>query len=244
LREEGSFFFITSLTWLLVLSIIVSPHPALSQGEGEVDMKKFDIVTILGIISLVYWCIDVFNNVFSLHAPLWSLWFSSVGIGLTAVALLTRNTFMLSSLFCALFVVELSWNIGFFSHLLFHKSFLGLTDYLFSGYYSEKDFIITSYHTVMLPFLLIGIWKGKTVHTHAWIGAAIFTAALTFFTYFLAGTHENTNCVHVIHDCRAFLFFLEPISNPLRTMVGVFLMTVILFIPTNYALMKFIKAHK
>jgi hypothetical protein len=207
-------------------------------------MKKLDTVTVLGIISLVYWLFDVVNNNFFLHEATWSLWFSSFGIGLTAIGLLTRNTFLLSSLFCALFVFEMSWNIGFFSHTIFHKSFMGLTDYLFNGNYTTKDFLITSYHISMIPFLLIGIIKEKVVHKTAWIGASLFTAVAVSLTYFFAGPHETTNCVHVIDNCRLFLFYLENVSNPLRSTLGVIIVTLFLFIPTNYALIKFLEAQE
>ena len=207
-------------------------------------MKKLDSITVLGIISLVYWLFDIINNNFFLHEATWSLWFSSVGIGLTAIGLLTRNTFLLNSLFCALFVVEMSWNIGFFSHLIFHKSFMGLTDYLFTGNYSTKDFLITSYHVFMIPFLFIGIIKEKVIHKTAWIGACIFTAVAASLTYFFAGPHDTTNCVHVIDNCRTFLFYLDHFSNPMRTILGIVLITIVVFIPTNYMLLKLLGNQK
>jgi hypothetical protein len=207
-------------------------------------MKNLDIITVLGIISLAYWLFDVINNIFFLHEAVWSLWFSSVGIGLTAIGLLTRNTFLLSSLFCALFVVEMSWNIGFFSHVLFHKSFMGMTDYLFIGSYTMKDFLITSYHVVMLPFLLAAIIREKAVHKMAWIGAAVFSAGVLTLTYFFAGPRDTINCVHTLDNCKAFLFFLDHISNPMRTILGIAVMTIVVYIPTNYLLIKLIKTQE
>lgn len=204
-------------------------------------MKRIDLVTLLGIISLVYWFVDVFNNIFLLHDSSGSLWFSSVGNGMTGVALLTRNVFLLSSLFCALFVVELGWNIGFFSHLLFHKSFMGFTDYLFYENYTAKDFLITSYHIFIIPFLLIGILYQKRVHTKAWMGAVLFTGVISFLTYFIGGPQARVNCVHSLQNCHTFLFFLEHVANPLRTMLGIIVMTILLFIPTNYLLVKLVR---
>jgi hypothetical protein len=201
-------------------------------------MKKIDIITILGIISLIYWCTDIINNVFFIRSSLWSLWFSSVGILFTAIGLLTRNSFLINSLFCALFVVEAFWNIGFFSHFLFQKSFLGLTDYLFDGNYSAKDFIITSYHMLMVPFLLIAMIKEKIIYKTAWVGAAAYTAILCLLTYFFVGHQENVNCVHTLENCESILFFLSSIENPLRVTIGITLATFIIFIPTNYLLVK------
>lgn len=200
-------------------------------------MKRVDLVTFLGIISLTYWIIDVINNYF-IHHTVWSLWISSVGIGLTAVSLLTRNTFMMTSLFCALFIVESFWTIGFFSHFFFKTSLMGLTDYLFDGRHSTTDFIITSYHIFMVPFLFIGILKEKIVHKKAWAGAALFAGVLCFFTYLLAEQHETINCVHSIEKCKPFLSFLENTTNPIRTALGVMTATLFLFIPTNYLLVK------
>jgi hypothetical protein len=204
-------------------------------------MRNKDTVTILGIIALIYWGIDVINNIFFLNASSWSLWFSSVGIGLTAVGLLTRNAFLLNSLFCALFVGESFWNIGFFSHLLFGKSFMGLTDYLFNADYTTKDFFITSYHIIMIPFLLIGILKEKIIYKLAWLGATGYITILSVLTYFLVGQKETVNCVHTIENCRAFLFFLDKVNNPLRITIGISLATLLLFIPTNYLLVQIVK---
>jgi hypothetical protein len=155
-----------------------------------------------------------------------------------------RNTFLLSSLFCALFVVETSWNIGFFSHVLFHKSFMGLTDYLFTGSYAFKDFLITTYHIVMLPFILTALFLQKAIHKKAWVGALLFTTGVILLTYLFAGPHDTTNCVRNLHNCKAVLFFLENISNPLRTILGITIMTVAIFIPTNYMLVKLVKSFR
>jgi hypothetical protein len=204
-------------------------------------LRKFDIVTVLGIISLGYWVIDIFNNIFLLHEATGSLWFSSAGIGMTGLALLTRNGFLLSSLFCALFVVETGWNVGFFSHMLFHRSFMGFTDYLFNGTYTTKDFWITSYHIIMIPFIVTGLVKQKVVYKSAWIGALVFSSVLAMLTYFFAPSWETANCVHAFDNCRIVLFFIANMTNPLRTVVGVILATVLMYIPTNYLLLKALK---
>ena len=119
-----------------------------------------------------------------------------------------------------------------------------MTDYLFDGKYAQKDFLITSYHAVIIPFLLVGILKEKVVHKKAWIGAALFTTIVTFLTYVLVDSHETTNCVHRIDNCRPFIFYLEFVANPLRTALGIAIATVFLFIPTNYLLIKIIKKGK
>lgn len=203
-------------------------------------MKKPDTLTTLGIIALIYWAIDVFNNYF-IHHTVWSLWISSVGIGLTALSLLTRNTFLMTSLFSALFIVESFWSIGFFSHALFNTSLWGLTDYLFDGTHSRTDFLITSYHLLIVPFLFIGILKERALHSRAWLGAAVFAGALAAITYFLAGQHENVNCVHTVEKCKPFMTFLEDTANPLRTALGIMIATFFLFLPTNYLLMKLMR---
>lgn len=196
----------------------------------------------LGLILLLTWIIDAFNIVFLHHKPHSLLWYSNAGLLATSIALLTRNSLLVFILFCALFVVEFLWGIGFLSLLFLHK--IPGINVGFEFYYLPKDFILTMYHFLIPPVLLFGVFQLKRVYKHAWIGALVYSTTLILLTYFFVTPEKSVNCVHIINHCRIFAPFLFNIENPTRIYVGLTLITLFIYIPSNYFLYKIGKRLK
>lgn len=199
-------------------------------------MKHRDSLFWLGLICLLIWIIDFFNIVFLYHKPDSLLWYSNAGLLATSISLLKRNSLLTAILFCALFMVELLWGIGFLL-LIFSQSIPGLVKEL-ALRYEIKDLVLTLYHFIIPPALLIGVLKLKKVHKHAWIGAFVYVATLSFLTYFLISPERSVNCVHPVENCRIFIPFLSTIQNPARIFIALGLLTIFVYIPSNYFLYK------
>lgn len=195
-------------------------------------------------VLVIFWLLDVFNKIFIAHVPLDVLWYSSLSLLLLIVALLTENVFLLSSAFCIVFFIEGMWSIGFLSILVADKHLLGIAEYAFSSGYPKQEFVITLYHLLLVPASFIGISTIKTVHKQAWIGALIFSTFVALATFLLAQPTNSINCIYIKKYCQNFLWFLYDFPIPLRIFLGITLITLFIYIPTNYLLLKFGKLFK
>lgn len=201
-------------------------------------IKTGAFVNIVGLLSLFYWFLDVVNNIYILHNPAWVLWYSSLGLAFTSLALITRNAFLLNSMFCALFVAESIWLAGYMSLLLFKKGFLDVASYAFSPTFPMKDYIITLYHLCIAPALVVGMISMRKAYSYAWIGASLYAGALAFTTYVFVDPSNGVNCIHTIYYCKGVMGFLSGMDTPFRVIVGYILFVILFFIPTNYLLIK------
>ncbi len=200
--------------------------------------RSIDVVFYLGVVCLLVWIVDFINIVFIIQKSITLLWYSNTGLLATAIALLRRDSRLIFTLFCALFIIEGIWGVGFFSLLLFNKAIPGVADYAFAPSYSSKDFILSLYHLVTPISLLIALVKFRRVYKYGWVGASIFASALTFITYFFVDKSQNVNCVHTLDHCRSMLSFLYTVTNPSRLFLGIACITVVVYIPTNFILYK------
>ncbi len=201
------------------------------------------LLLVLGSIALLYWIFDFINIVFFLHDSLWLLWYSSAGLLLTAVALLTRNKKLISSAFCALFVIESVWIIDFFLMLFFKVYLFGFTSYAFSPNFSQKDFFMTFYHVLIPLFLFIGIRKTPGVDQSGWMGASVFALCLALLTYFLSNPHDRVNCLYPVDSCQTNLSFMYSLSVLQRIFIALVFLVFVVYIPTNIIIIK-LKSQK
>lgn len=205
-------------------------------------MRRNPVLFALGIFCLVFWIADLVNIVFFIHKPAYLLWYSTSGLLLTAVALLLRSRRLISILFCALFVPEAMWSIDFLGKIIFDRHVFGLTSYMFA--FSKKDFVMSLYHLFLPPILLVAVSQTRTVYRYSWLFAGFYTVALTVLTLFLVAQNEPVNCVHQLTRCRGFFsVFFTALPYPYHIFVAVALAVLIIFIPTNYALLSFGKRH-
>ena len=200
-------------------------------------MRK-EIGYLLLLLTLSLFFLDTFYKVFILHAFYRVFWYSTMGLFLISLALILENSFIATTSMVALFLIEGIWTVGFFYSFLTHNQILSLSSSTFDinlrNYYS----LITLYHLIFIPILIFIFTKLKRVNSNGWIGAAAFASVVGFLTYVFGSSSDNVNCIYSTQNCISNIRFLYNIQNPLRIIIAVFLLTVFVYIPTNYFLIK------
>ena len=201
---------------------------------------KNKLLTLLGIFFIGYWAWDVITNAVLVDDYSWLLWYSSVGLLLTGIALILQNIKFLYSLFCALFILETLWVLDMMLLLFNHNSVLNLSHYLSSNF-NIKDTFFVLYHALIPISLLYAVLTNKKTYSFGWVGAAIYAGVLELCTYLFTGTESSVNCIHSLRHCAPAISFFNKIQTPYRIPLGLFLLTFLIFIPTNYILLYFKK---
>lgn len=203
--------------------------------------KRNSFITFLGVVCIVYWLVDFIFNALIPHHFSWLLWYSSAGLLLTGIALLLQNNILIYSLFCALFIPELTWIIDFVGKFLFHKSLFGFTFYLNGLDFAGKSLYLTLYHFLIPASLLFAIYHSKKIFIYGWLGALVFGSIIAFLTYTFVGQHDQVNCMQSLSPCKTVFSFLYAIPNPQRIFTTLFFLVIFIYIPTNFIILKFKK---
>jgi hypothetical protein len=187
-------------------------------------------------LCLFYWFFDFYSIVFLSGRPSWLLWYSSSGLLLTSIALITGNVKLIYTAFCALFIIDFFWTFDFLFKLFSHHSLFGFTNYAFDAAFSKKDFFMSMYH-MLVPFaLIIAIFRLKTSYKYGWLGALFFTLILIIASTILTNPDDRVNCVHAVEACKKAAPFLFSLNNPFRTIFTLSFITLFVFMPSNYFL--------
>lgn len=200
--------------------------------------EKHRIVITLGVICLTYWGFDFIANALIPHHFSWLLWYSSAGLLLTGIALITENTFLIYSLFCALFIPEMLWMVDFSGRFLFDKSLFGLTTYTHAISFTKADLYLTLYHFLIPISLLYAVFHTAKSYKYGWIGAIFFATTLFILTYFLVSPHDQVNCIQSFSPCKTVFSFLYAIPNPERIFLALISLVVFIYIPTNFLILR------
>lgn len=198
------------------------------------------VLFYLASIAASFWVADAILKSIILGAPRRMLWYCSIGLGLTAIALFRRSPFLLTTLFCLLLVSEGLWTVSFFSQLLTGVDINGVASYFFAPNYPWYQAAITLYHLILVPFLIVGIIKVGKIHPWGWLGAFIISYVLGFLAFIFPDQVENVNCVQrLTHNlCEVFFSPFYGIENKLfMIFLGVANVTIIFYIPINAALL-------
>ena len=202
-------------------------------------MKRNKLLFTLGIFSFIYWVLDFINIVFFINKPEFVLWYSSAGLLLTSIALIRQSPRLILVMFCSLFVMESIWSLDFLARLLSGISPLGITDYLFEFPYTKKDLVMTMYHLMIPPFLLIGVSKTQKIFHYSWIGSVLYAGSLAFLTYWMADPKGSVNCIHQLIRCRGvFSSIFTAFPKPYHIFFVLLSATFLVYLPTNYLLNK------
>jgi len=193
---------------------------------------------ILGVICILYWLFDFIFNALLPHNYSWLLWYSSMGLLVTGIALITQNEVLIFSSFCALFIIETLWTVDFLGLFIFHKSLSGITAYTKTLSFTEKDLFLTLYHMLIPISLLYALWKTTKIYKYGWVGAVLFSSMLMFLTFFLVGPYDRVNCISNLSNCQSIFSFLYKISNPYRIFAALFMLLLFVYLPTNYVIIK------
>lgn len=208
-------------------------------------MKKDKVIYTLGIFCFVYWFLDFINIVFFVKKPEYLLWYSTTGLLLTSLALIRRSPIFISIMFCALFVMESVWIIDFLGKIFFNNHIFGVTNYLFEPSYTRKDFIMSMYHLLLPPALLVALFRTKKVFRYSWVGSVVYASTLAFLTFFIVSPSEIVNCVHRLTRCRGFFSSIfTAVPQPFHIFVSIVSALLLIYLPTNYFLIKIGKRLK
>jgi len=193
---------------------------------------------MLGIICIIYWLFDFIFNALLIHNFSWLLWYSSAGLLITGIALVTQNEVLLYSSFCALFIIESLWTVDFLGLFIVHKSLSGLTAYTKALNFTEKDLFLTLYHMLIPLSLFYAIRKTTKIYKYGWIGAVLFSSTLAFLTFFLVNPYDRVNCISNLSNCQSIFSFFYKINNPYRIFAALFMLLIFVYLPTNYMVIK------
>ncbi|QQG44339.1 MAG: hypothetical protein HYW86_00250 [Candidatus Roizmanbacteria bacterium] len=206
--------------------------------------KLKDPLFFISLITFAFWLADAYLKIFILKAPQRMLWYSATGLGLTTIALMTRNSFLITSMFCALVINESIWTISFISNFFLKADIVQVADYAFKASYSKFKFIVTSYHLFLVPALVAGLLVTKKIHRLGWLGAYFFASIVAVLAYILPDPFgENINCVRsegvrMTESCK---LYFSSFYNGFNDFPMIFIVTAILayfvYLPINYLLL-------
>lgn len=206
--------------------------------------ERRDLVTWVGYLCFGLWFVDFINIIFFVQKPVYLLWFSTAGFFLTSIALIKRNPVLISTMFCALFLSELMWDIDFLGRIFFRRDVFGLTDYFWQPQFGLKDRIISTYHLIIPPALLLAVFQTKQVFRYSWVGAAFYSIILVVLTFLAGNRSEPVNCVYSLEQCRSAFSFVLKVPFPYHILTGMLFMTLTNFIPSNFFLLLLAKRLK
>ncbi len=207
--------------------------------------KLNDPTFYLALGLLTFWILDTYLKIFVKHDPAQMLWWSSAGLGLSVLALFLRNSFLINSLFCALFFHELLWSSSYLSSLLFKTDSTYFAYYMFQPNYPKLNYFVGLFHLLLVPSLVFAIIKTKKIHKAGWIGATIFGFVILFLSYLFSDQTSNLNCIRPEFDlkaCKIYLNYLYHLYylNYVNNLSGIILVNlvymIIFFIPANLIL--------
>ncbi|MGH7843759.1 MAG: membrane-associated protein, partial [Candidatus Binatia bacterium] len=112
----------------------------------------------LKIVYTVFVCVLV-PIYWAHYGPTNFLWFSDIALLLTVLALWLESSFLASTMAVAVAVLELTWNIGFFSHLFTGTSIMGLSGYMFDRKIPLYLRGLSLFHVILPPLLIWLVYR-------------------------------------------------------------------------------------
>ena len=165
---------------------------------------KFDKIFFIGIIFLVFGVSAIANTLLHLDeclAPI--LWFSYIGLIVLAIGCFRKDSSLIASQLCIIFIPYIVWNIDFFTYLFSGASFWGTADYLFApGALFGK--IISLQHIFNIPLSLYGVHLIGLKRKDFWKISFSEIIILFFASRWFTNYEQNVNCVY--HNCATFDF--------------------------------------
>lgn len=219
----------------------------LIHSRSDILRKKLaDPLFYFGIITLGFWLADTYLKLFILHAPLRMFWYSSVGLGLTALAFFSRNSLLITAMFCALAVNEGLWTISFLLKAIFGADVSHIAEYMFQPSFPTHRFIISLYHLILVPSLTLAFFVTRKVHSLGFAAAYIFALAVGLLSYLFPDPEGNVNCMQraVEGSCQVYFSFFYPASGFWPVLTVVTGLALFVYLPVNLLLVFMAKRLK
>lgn len=166
--------------------------------------------------------------------PQYLLWYSSLGLLLLGVALVTKNELLSSIAFCSLFAIEGFWLINFI--LAFFDLSIGNKSYSFMPGSPNFDPLGSVYHIFLAPLSLFSILQIKKIYKSAWVYSTLGSFTIGILTYIYASNMEQENINCLFQSCEPLFTSVYQIPNPTRIIVSTILLSLIIFLPSNLVL--------
>lgn len=198
-----------------------------------------DPLFYVALVDFVFWLADTYLKLFVLDAPRRMLWYSSMGLLFSAIAIFLRNKTLITAMFCALLVNEGLWSVSFLSQLFFGVNIGKVATYAFTKEFPKLNFYITIYHLLIIPSLLFALIKLKTVSKWGWLVAGAFCLTVSLLAFAFPDQHDNVNCVQreTVGICRIFFSPFYDWDPFWRIFFVTNLYTLVIFLPINLTLL-------
>jgi len=208
-------------------------------------LKKISRYQWFGIFGVIFWLSDTYSKFFYLYLPQRVFWFCSFGFLIVLIGYFRKKSLILTSTLCLLFTIEVLWMISFFLNLTFIiagvDTFTNVSKYVFAPDYPKIRLAITMYHFLILPTILIGLYKIKKIHRYGWIGAMILFFMFLCLGYLFPDVADNMNCSLSIPGDACYQVFgpFYKLGYVWAYLLGTLAFGLVIFFPTNYFVIKF-----
>ncbi|GMU19149.1 MAG: hypothetical protein AMXMBFR12_03410 [Candidatus Babeliales bacterium] len=187
---------------------------------------KYLLIIFTLILIPVYW-----RN----YGPLNFLWISDIGLFLTVLGLLFRESLLVSMAIVGAMVTELVWCVDYFGELFFGINIIDLSDYMFDANYSFGLRGLSLFHVAM-PIIWFLYLIDYGYERRAFWYMTLLYWIMILITYLFTQPVANVNWV--------FLPLLKPamgIHPDLWVLLLMIFFPICIFLPTHYVCSRFFK---
>ncbi len=128
------------------------------------------------------------------YGPANFLWFSDIALFAVGIALWLESSLLVSIVAVGMLLLELVWNVDYFTYILTGKPKLGISDYMFDKSKSKFLRSLSLFH-VFLPVIVIWLLLQWGYNTQAIYWQTILTWVLLPIVYLFTDPKENINWV-------------------------------------------------
>jgi hypothetical protein len=160
------------------------------------------------------------------------LWFSDIAVLITVAALWLESPLLASMMALAVVLLDLVWNVDFFTRLIGGASLTGLSDYMFDPKISVPIRAVSLFHMAM-PVLLLWMVYRLGYDSRAFVAQTILAWVVLPLSYLLTEPSENVN--------RVYGFGEKPQTSmrpPLFVALLMVLFPILIYLPTHLILEK------
>ena len=158
------------------------------------------------------------------------LWFSDISLLIAVLAIWLESALLTSVIALAILLLDLAWNLDFFSKLIFNTSVTGLSTYMFRRENSVLIRGLSIFH-VFFPVLIIWMLHRLGYDSRAFLIQTLLAWILLPLSYFLTRRSENVNWVHGFGN-KPYRW----VAAPLHVLLLMVLFPIVIYLPTHFVL--------
>jgi len=169
--------------------------------------------------------------------PTTFLFLCDIAVILTCIGIFTANALLLSSQAVSSLVIDTVWLLDILSKLIFNRHIVGGTEYFFDPSYPLWVRLISTFHVAM-PFVLIGALR-RTGYDYRALRLQFLIATVAMIASRFASPYKNINFV-----------FADPLLHkqwgpvPLHVVCMLLGLTLVIYVPTHFALLRILPAKR